>query len=448
MVLRLKIRKDNLQNRIFLRREWPWVAIICALITYGNYVESAPVLLAAAVVIAITILRSDVSNAFYWALFLVPNIRMLDLVGVTFLVNLLMAVPLIGYLFKSGMKRLSAVAVLGGIALLVMEFIHDAWLNDLENVVNIGGWILNFMLCVMITTDARIKISKNDVFSALSTGIIMSAVMYLLVSGESVLHIVETLESNTRLEAFANDPNAYSMYTALAIACLINVRGHSIYKFGTLLVLVGIGLLTASKMGLITIVVELVLIFLQIFTRNRENKAIRRFAGWALAGIAGMAIILRDYVEIIVRNFVRRAGSEDLQELNMNRFTTGRWGLVMDYFEILGTDAICLLFGYGFAYHKHVGAFGMNVSHNTYLDLVLTWGILGTGIFLFILYMWIRSFLRARQIRKIGLAQYIPLITLLITFMALSCLSASMFPFVLAVAFIQWLPYNDLQTGS
>lgn len=445
MVLRLKTRKQDVNNRIFLSREWPWVAIICALVTYGNLYQSKMVLLAAAAVIAISMLRSNTANAFYWALFLVPNIRMLDLVGVKYLVNIIMAVPLVTYFIRCGTRRLSLVALLGGFLLFAMELAHDVMLNNMMNIINIGGWVLNFMLCIMVTVDPRVKLSKDDVFSALSTGVIMSAVMYLNSYNITVRYIVDMLERNIRLEAFASDPNAYSMYTVLAIACVINVRGRRIYRFVALALLVGLGLLTASKMGLITIVIELALIFLQIFIQNKENKEVRKFACGALAGVTALAIVLRDYVELFIRNFSRRTGTDDMESVDLDRFTSGRWGIVLDYFEILSSDPICLLFGYGFNYRQHFNGIRINYSHNTYLDLVLTWGVLGTVIFLFILYLWIRDYVWARGIQRIRFVQHIPLITLLITFMALSCLSASMFPFVLAVAFIQWLPAENDQ---
>lgn len=440
MVLRLKLNKTNKDNKIFLYREWLPVAIICTLIIVGNLYRSAPVLIAATAMITIAILRSDIADAFYWALFLVPNIRMLDLLGVEYLVNVMMALPLVVYFLKRGIHKVSAVALVGGMVLLAMELLHDAVLNDMRNLINIGGWVLNFVLCVLLTTDSTVELSKDDVFSALSTGVIMSAAMFFFSGEESVMHIMETLEEDTRLQAFAGDPNAYSLYTTLAIACVLSVRGRDIYKFINLALLVGIGLMTASKMGLITITIELFLIFIQAFNRNKENKAVRKFAGWALAGVVGLAVAFRDYLAIVIRNFFRRSGADELQSIDLNKFTTGRSGIILEYLGILGRDLVCLLFGYGFNYHQFAGQSRGAQAHNTYMDLLLSWGLIGTAIFLFILCLWIKDFLRVRQIRRISIAQHIPLITLLITFMALSCLSASMFPFVLAVAFIQWIP--------
>lgn len=437
----------NKENRIFMTREWLSLLIMGVLVTVGNLYESVPMLMAAAVFITFTILRSDVANAFYWALVLVPNLRMLDIIGVEYLVNVMMALPLVVYLLRCGIRRLSAVALLGGIVLLLMEVLHDAVLNDMKNLINIGGWVLNFVLCILITVDSRVELSVDDVFSALSAGIIMSMVMFLLSNAESVAHILETLESDNRLEAFADDPNAYSLYAVLAIACVVNVRGHNIYKFVTVVVLIGIGLLTASKMGLLTILIELFLIFLQVFGRNKENKKLRKFLGWSFAGVATLAIWLRDYVKLIIRNFFRRAGTADLQSLDMGRFTTGRSVILADYFEILGTNAMCLLFGYGFNYNKHLNQAREAIAHNTYMDLILTWGILGAIVFVGIIYLWIKDFVQHRGIQKIRFVQHIPLITMLITFMALSCLSASMLPFVLAVAFIQWLPDIKKETA-
>ncbi len=448
MVLRLKpfnLNKSK-DKTIFLGREWLSVAIFFALVVVGCRFSSNLFLLVAAAFAVFTILRSNTENAFYWALFLVPNIRVFDDLGAEFLVNIILALPIAVYFFRQGTRRIPAVAVLGSVVLLLWEVLHYAVLEELETFPSTIGWALNVFLCILVTADSRVKLRINDVFSAFSTGIILSAAMYLAAGLDTIPNIIDTLDQNTRFEAFASDPNYYSLYICLTIACVLNVKGHNIYKFAVIALLAGIGLLTASKMCLLLMTAELFLIFLQFFSRRKENRANRKFIAWLAVGMGGLLYTFRKYVYVFVDNFFRRAGAAGTQITDLNKLTSGRSGIMADYMQILLSNVWCLLLGYGFKYHEHLGQVDEAGAHNTYLDMLLAWGIIGTAIFLVIMYLWTRAYRTSRGIKRLSVVKLMPTLVLLINFMDLSCLSAGMFPFVLAVAFIQWLPDSTGQS--
>lgn len=427
------------KNRIFLARELPSVLIITVLGILGEMYGKLPLGVLAAFIV-ITILRSDAADAFCWSLVLIPNIRLLDDLGAEFIVNIMLALPILVYLFRQGTKNLPLMALAGSIILFMMEIIHNAILDDLDGFVSIAGWTLNFCLCMLVTVDHRVKLSKNDVFSALTTGVILSAVVYLGSGQDTIKNIIDSMNHNVRLQAYAHDPNYYSLYICLSIACVLNVKGYNIYKFVVLALLTGIGLLTASKMCMLLMAFEYVLIFLQIFNRNKENKSNRKFLLWGAAGILALGYMARDYIVVIFDNFMRRAGLEANQTFDLDRLTTGRLGIAAEYIQILGNNIACLLFGYGFNYYNHLNHSSANCSHNTYLDVLLTWGLVGVLVFGFIITLWLQHYRASRNITKISVVRLIPLIVLLINFLDLSCLSAGMFPFVLTVAVIQWIP--------
>lgn len=431
-----------MDNRVFLQREWISLAIVFCLVVLGNRTSSTALLALGALFISFCILKSDVSNAFCWALFLVPNIRMLDGIGITFVVNVMMALPLIVYFFRMGFRRLSAVALLGSLTLCILELFHDAALSNLGNVVTIIGWSLNMFLAILVTLDSRVEISKNDIFSALSTGIIMSAVMYLSTGIISFSRFLQNINRGARFSAYADDPNYYSLYICLTIACILNVTCTNIYKLGTMFLLVGIGLLTASKMCILLMVFEFVLIFIQIFNNHRENQRNKKFILSLLIGLAVALFVLRDYIILFANNFLRRLGDIGNSSFDLDRLTSGRFTIIVEYLEILFNDFVCFFVGYGFNYHLFLEQSSRKGAHNTYLDVMLAWGIVGTVILIIILYYWIKIFRKSRKLQKIEFIKRIPLIVLLINFLDLSCLSASMFPFVIAVVMIQCIPTN------
>lgn len=430
-------------TKVFLRREWVSITILFALVTLGNRLASAMVLLVAASFIAFTILLSSVEDAFCWAIALIPNIRMLDMTGVTFLVNALMALPIVVYFARLGVKKLSSIAVLGTLLVFAIEFLHDMVLCDLGNLVSIAGWSLNIFLCIQVTVDSRVKIAKNDIFSALSSGIIMSAMIYFASGLENISHIVTTINSGTRFTAFASDPNYYSLYICLAISCILSVSGKGLYKFIVMILLVAVGLLTASKMCFILMIVEFAIMFLQLFNEKPANKDNRRFVFISTLGLIVVLIVFKDYVHVFVQNFIRRAGQTGDGGIDWDTLTTGRSRIVLEYINVLFTNWQCTLFGYGFSYHLFLGNSTGHGAHNTYLDIFLAWGLLGTIVFTVILYCWLKKYISKRHIKKIAFVNKIPTIILLINFLDLSCFSASMFPFVLTVAMMQWLPTTD-----
>lgn len=428
------------EKKTFIQREWFSLVVIFILVVVGNKVSSVFTLSLATIFILFCVLKSDISDAFYWSLFLVPNIRMLDAIGVSFIVNVIMALPLIVYFFRMGIKKIPTVALLGSMSLLAIELFHDMVLCGFENIVLITGWGLNVFLCILVTVNSKIGISKNDVFSALSTGIIMSAVMYISAGFISISDIIKSVNSGTRFAAFADDPNYYSIYICLTLACVLNVTGKKIYRFCVLCLLIGIGLLTASKMCILVMVAELVIFFFQVFNNDIDSKKNRKFIILTTIGLLLILLILKNYVWIFIENFIRRLGQAKYAGLNLESLTTGRSRIFLEYIKILSTNWKCLLFGYGFSYNLYLGISTGHVAHNIYLDLALSWGIIGTVIFIFILGKWISCYKSSRRIQKITTINKFPLFVLLVTFLALSCLSASMFPFVIAVAIIQWLP--------
>lgn len=436
MEFQQKLLKENQNKGVFLRRKWIEILIFATLVVLGNRITTSLHILAA-VFVAICILKSDVEDAFCWSLLLIPNIRIFDNLGYTFIVNMLLAVPLIVYFLRRGLNRIY-LPILGAIALFVVELLHEFALDNLNGAVNLIGWTLNFILCITITMDHSVKIKKENVFGALTTGVILSATMYLISAGTSVFEIISSMSSNVRLEAYANDPNYYSTYICLAMAYVIYINCKNVIRIAAMLLLTGIGLLTASKMCLLVMLFEYAVFFLQLLKPDAKGRKNRRFILWLFL-IGGIAVfLLRDYAGMIIENFLRRLGIAAGGVIDVNKVTTGRADILSEYIEILFNNLKCLLFGYGFSYHQFLGQTSGHGAHNTYLDIILSWGILGVIIFSIVIYCWLHSYCRVRDIRKIQMIAMLPMFVLLLNFFSLSCLSASIFSFVITVAIIPW----------
>ena len=112
----------------------------------------------------------------------------------------------------------------------------------------------------------------------------------------------------------------------------------------------------------------------------------------------------------------------------------------MDYLNILFDDPMTLLFGKGFDYYKHLPAITSQQSHNTYLDIILSWGIVGTVVFLLILYTWVKKYKQKIHDVNFSFSSKLPVFILMLSFFSLSFFSAGMFFFVVSFCLIQLEP--------
>ena len=123
--------------------------------------------------------------------------------------------------------------------------------------------------------------------------------------------------------------------------------------------------------------------------------------------------------------------------VDVTRLTSERLDIVLHYIHVLGNNFIALIFGYGFQYVDYLSEPIGFCAHNTYLDLILSWGIIGIFIFSYILVRLTRGYFDSK-IEKHGVTECLPVIALGLSFISLSCFNATMFWWVLAAAIISF----------
>ncbi len=394
-----------------------------------------------ALVIGIAILvtamaLSSPEHRFCWSLFLIPNIRILDSLGTTSIVNFLMVLPLFFYVAaRLPKKKLMGFPVICGLFLYAIEEIHL--------IANIGSsgpliaWVLAFMLCCFVTLDEEISISKNDATYGLIAGIIFSAIVYLVNNPSFTSDIINNIFSGYRFTAYGDDPNYYSLYMCISLASL--VVKDKITRFDYILIgaLVCLCFMTASKMCLGLMIINLV--YLIVFTSNTQKKMGRNFV--ILIVICCVAFLCRDYIELFMNNLLNRAGGNNI---TLNTLTTGRSNILSEYIYILFEDISVFMLGKGFDYHRHIAINSGKGAHNTYLDVILAWGLIGVIVFAVIMNLWLKKYKKKLNANRYTIMSKFPFFILLINFLDLSCFSAGMFFFVITFCIIQLEPQKDI----
>lgn len=413
----------------FIQESYKNIIILFVISAYGITKESSIVILMVATLLLFAIVKTDKNNIFYWSFFLIPNIRFLDITGVKFLVNFLMVMPIIKYFFCYDMLKKRSVAILMGLGLFLFETIHIIYFETYNIFFPLVSWALSFSLCIMATTDKNVLINKGDIYDSLSTGIIFSSLLYLLAEPKAVF--LNFFDFKDRFIAYADDPNYFSLYILYCLSTWILIDKKK-YRFGTFVLVAFIGFLTSSKMEFILSSLIFVYIAFNFFRKNNIKKIIKKLPLIVLALTIFVSYKLEtilDYCEHIIARMGGVGASIDT-------ITTGRFHLQIYYLNDFVESFPNYIFGSGFNYFRFLGEPSVRGAHNTYIDILAAWGIVGSIFFFMIIYLWLlKSKCVYTQNRYLKSTSYFPIIIFCLVLCSLSCFSANMFPFMLMAVF-------------
>jgi hypothetical protein len=182
--------------------------------------------------------------------------------------------------------------------------------------------------------------------------------------------------------------------------------------------IVAFGVQTVSKSFLL-LLVALCLLFMISLLQNKKHKE--------FVIVFGCLAVLVFFVATnqigVFDNLINRIG----ESFNAGDLTTNRaniWNRYMDYFK---ENPLSLWFG------KGVGASVLGVvPHNTYIDFLYFYGILGTSIFIFVFGLSLGSLRKNKK----SIVNFIPLVCVLVNFFFLSYLMYYDLVYILIFVFI------------
>ena len=386
---------------------------------------------------------SDDSGRVGICLLLLPNIRMFDGLHVKFLVNILLVLPVAAYIIEH--RRVNFIALSHVLMLWAWDTSHLLFFNQLTRILPNFSTIIILYYVECVLTDRNTVLDFNDIARKFSFGCIYSAVVSWM---NLAIHISSAYAWNQinawRLYGYAGDPNYFALYIGMSLSMMLLIRGGSRKRdYAYVILLISLALLTASKMSLG------ILLFIVIFFAGKalysflaqRNKFLRRMT---LIGIGAALVFSNQIIDLINRTLIR------LQEykgdvVTVDTITSNRFATNLYYSTALIENPALLILGYGMQYNEldYFQKIQM-VSHNTFLDLILSWGLVGVAMITIILFTIIRQMNRNRR-EKLNLNHFFPLIICMLSFLALSCLSSTMFWWVVCAAL---LPLKGLENEA
>lgn len=234
------------------------------------------------------------------------------------------------------------------------------------------------MTVYMVLENCRIdtvRMTKSLAIGLLLSSLIGQAKAFIPALGEFLVDVraYEVSGLADRFTGLIGDPNHYSSISILVTVGLICQLFNGKLSRKWLIVagiLIMFGLNTVSKSYFLMLCVVAVLVLLMCVKKKKYN--------WFGAGVVTILLIL-----ILVA-----AGSIDvfnsmLQRLtNTTDITTGRLGIWIMYLRELFSEPVRLMFGHGIA-AEILG----KVAHNSYIDLIFYYGLVGSFVYLYPLFL-------------------------------------------------------------
>lgn len=256
------------------------------------------------------------------------------------------------------------------------------------NLIAVLGFVLNYsvLFCAILTLDDKAYFRRYTYIYA--SGLLAASIVRLIsysipeidhfIESMTIVNTVKTMNSiSTRFTGLDLDPNYFSLQVLIAMACLLvlfNLDGKKEKKSIVLLVILAFfGILTYSKMFIITLIVFIMMTFV-VFIRNNVKTAIK-FSSFIVI-ICGGALYFF-YEKLFEIYWIRFFGSG----ISTDAITTGRvssWSLFVN--EILqNTKVFVLGAGFGTSFAK------VKMAHTMYLSTPYYIGLI--GIVLSVLYI-------------------------------------------------------------
>ncbi len=242
-----------------------------------------------------------------------------------------------------------------------------------------------------------------------------------------------------RFMGFFNNPNTLYMRALFALSYYVYRflnNKLSLWGFGLIYLLcASISILTQSKAGLISLAL-LTLIFLILFLIKDYKRNWKFVALFAL--LCGVACTLAwQYVNEVVKRLFIGFESENF----LNTFLTGRDEIWILYFEEIFRNPFNSLFGKGvFTEQVFVASqFGHTETHNLYIFLLHRFGILGTAVLGYVVYLAIRE-LNCNKPKFINFLPLIYISTISLVANTMKCNNISYFMLSAMILFLDQKP--------
>ena len=411
-------------------------AIVFVLFLLGNSVNSMFGILGLSLSVLIIIFNENKENIYFLAL-LLPNIRIMDCLNSIQFINVLFLIISIKYITflnnKSVKLKINKKFSMISFFVLAYELSHILIINDntkeqIFTAINLAFDVFAFLI---ILSDNWSISEFEKVVKHLLLGCVLSTLIFCIANPSTLTKLFGT---GYRLSAYGNDPNYLSAYilvgTAGVILCVYK-RKITFQEVILLLLSVIVGLFTASKMCIFSLI-GIYLVFIIYLIMKRDYKKLFGIIIKLTPFVLLALYFFGEQITYLVEKFFLRF-KQSFSDTEFGNLTSGRSELLINYLNLIFNNFTAFIYGRSTLYFNYYANLGFHfVAHNTYLDFILSWGVVGSIIFIVILGVSLKDILSYKN----KFINYLPLLVFLLMMTALSLMSSDMFWYLLSFVLI------------
>jgi len=263
----------------------------------------------------------------------------------------------------------------------------------------IGHFVYPVLLCLTLTVCVVAKQENyRDAVQFFTVGFILSAIIGIFKKDIPSIYVlfdrdylyiadVETSMSIQRYSGLSYDPNFFALIDCILIAyMLFNYRGINKKNGTQLLFLIIAGFFTFSKSYVLLLAVIVV-----IYILKNSRYLVRSVVFITLFVVA--LVLSESYTDIKVLSLIKARFTAPSAA---NDLTTGRMDIWANYLTYLFQNPKTLFWGEGF------NAFALGkAAHNTYIDFIYRFGIIGTMLWALYFYLCYQTVIMKCQNQRI-----------------------------------------------
>lgn len=349
------------------------------------------------------------------------NSALYDDIGFTYIFNFSIIIVLLKEIFfyRSKMKKDTTV-------LFVVLFLYNLCLIALKDLFTINtllsmvSWVGSYLLLILYSSNK--KTDFEIIYRYFFVGFIMSCLCAIIIPLKTWGTSIPTAY---RFIGLLRDPNYYA-FDALFLIFSAKSYAQSINKNPIIYMIIisALGILSVSKMYILLLFVGIILYF--IFNANKAKIKPYQLV-FAIVVLCLIFIIAynSNFIDLIISKYSYRNETTSL--------LTGRDKIQSYYVNYILGNPILLFFGDSTSYSilSNVGNyagdfFSHMVAHNTYLDILLSWGIVFGMEYLYFIYKIIKNSYKT-IIKKITSDSKVLTMIFLLGILSLSYIQADVF---------------------
>ena len=386
---------------LFNKKKYLIAAIAVSIIALflGFFVKSFAVSILCSSIIYLCIFLLPIQYGFGLVLLLVPNVGVFDNSGFKYVFNFALVAFLLRVLIDCYLKKelfnkkvlLFAIALVG---LILYDFLNSLLSHtfSIQYLANLNIWVTWIIFFLLVTT--------KDLSNYKKIYFILFAAGFVISFG---LGIISPLKSwgfkwpdKYRFVGLVRDPNYFGVLAMLIIITSpFILRGW--YRYFLIIPTAVLGYLSLSKMFILVFLLYFICLTMYDVFFNKTTERYLIFNGFVLiSSILAISLVLITTDALTQIQEFLRTRYIDFKHFDIDAITTGRTRLWRQYFGKFFENPHNFLLGRTLSYPEYykIPYHETNVNpvvHNTYFDVLLTFGFVGLPIYGFLWYHTIKN---------------------------------------------------------